>query len=90
VPPLIHTCQAVERKTSDGSDFLRALKKHRELEELEEQEAAWAAEVGGEHKEGEECTADSEGHNAEEGAGKELGGRGEGEAESQLIDMCVT
>jgi len=49
------TLDAVEPKTSDGSDFLRALKKHRELQDRKEQQAEAACKQveGGETEEGE-------------------------------------
>ena len=37
------TLKSVDPKTQDGAEFLRALKKHRELQELEEMEEAGAA-----------------------------------------------
>jgi hypothetical protein len=36
------TLKSIDPKTKDGAEFLRALKKHRELQDLEEEEAARA------------------------------------------------
>ena len=33
------TLKSIDPKTKDGAEFLRALKKHRELQDLEEEEA---------------------------------------------------
>ena len=57
------TLKSVDPKTQDGAEFLRALKKHRELEELEEADEARAAL----HEDEEEKT------------GVEEGGRDDGE-----------
>ncbi len=51
--------QALDAKKHDSSEFLRALKKHRELQLLEEEEAARA--VRGEGGVGEEIEGEGEG-----------------------------
>ena len=70
------TLKSIDPKTKDGAEFLRALKKHRELQLLEEEVAARA--VRGEGGVGEEIEG--------EGAGE---GDGEGEGEGESV-TCKT
>lgn len=83
------TLEAVDPKTQDGAEFIRALRKHREMQDLEEEEAARAAAGGegegegvGRHGKREE-EEEGEEREGEEGVGE---GAGEGNTEEKVQD----